>query len=286
MGSRALKQDIKRISIVTVCRNAEQAIAETMQSVLHQTAVLSGRVELDYQVRDGASTDRTVETARSLQTPAVDIVSEPDAGLYDGLARALPRCRGDVVAYLNAGDYYHPRAFDVVLDVMETHPVDWLTGMTVLYNERSQVIGCSQPYRYRRRLIRRGLYGPLLPFIQQEATFWRRSLHRWVDFDRLASLRHAGDAFLWFSFADAHELAIVQSYLGGFKYQRGQISEDKPAYFDEMRRFSETPSVWDRTLARIDKRRWYRASKRRRFDAGHYAVFDLAAQRWSMTPRR
>jgi glycosyltransferase involved in cell wall biosynthesis len=63
----SLEGPIQRISIITVCRNAEASIADTMRSVLRQTAVLSGRVELEYLVHDGMSTDRTLEIVESLR---------------------------------------------------------------------------------------------------------------------------------------------------------------------------------------------------------------------------
>lgn len=283
----AEKRPLRRISIVTVCLNAEAYIAETMLSVLQQTAVLDGRIELEYIIQDGQSTDRTLEIVRSLQTPSVKLVSAPDAGFYDALSSALQACTGEVVAYLNAGDYFHKAAFDVVLDVMESHPVEWLTGLTTVYNDRSQVIGVDPPYRYRRRLIRTGLYGPRLPFIQQESTFWRASLHRLVDFDRLAAQRYAGDAYLWFAFASRCRLSIVQSQLGGFRLHAGQISENRSGYFDEMKRFADTPTWRDRWLAALDRMRWRKASSRARLrvNAGSYFVFDRKAGRWTNDPR-
>lgn len=266
-----------RISIVTACRNAEHYIAETMESVLQQTAVQSGRVELEYLIYDGKSSDGTLDVVRSLQTDSVQLVSEADIGLYDALSRALPACTGDIVAYINAGDYYDKHAFDVVLDIMQAHEdVAWLTGMTVIYNHRSQTINTANPIRYRRELIRCGLYGPTLPFIQQESTFWRSRLHALVDFRQLAALKLAGDAYLWHSFARECELWTVQAHLGGFKIHPGQLSENRDGYFEEMRSFSERAGWLDLLRVRKEERR----CRRKRYRHARYFYFDPTADRW------
>ena len=37
--------------------------------------------------------------------------------MYEALARGLSMATGDVCAYMNAGDYYHKTAFDVVAEL-------------------------------------------------------------------------------------------------------------------------------------------------------------------------
>lgn len=274
---------LRKISVVTICRNAQAYIKETMRSVLDQTAIRSGRLQLEYLVRDGASTDGTIETIRSLLTPEVDFVSRPDKGLYDALAPALQSCSGDIVAYINAGDYYHPRAFDVVLEVMQNSNVEWLTGMTVSYNRRSQVIGVAMPYRYRRDLMAAGMYdGKVLPFIQQESTFWLRRLHDGVEFDRMRMLRYSGDAFLWSQFARSHTLAVVQAQLGGFRFHPGQLSEAITDYRREMqswgarRRWHHYLKAWGDAVA------WRLPPRiKRGLNREEYYAYDMRLDRWA-----
>jgi FkbM family methyltransferase len=106
-----------KITIVTPCFNAGKYIHETIESVLNQRAVLSGRVGLEFIICDGKSSDNTVAIAQSFNHPAVTIVSEKDQGMYEALAKGLVRATGDICAYLNAGDVYAPAAFDAVLDI-------------------------------------------------------------------------------------------------------------------------------------------------------------------------
>lgn len=272
---------IARFSIVTPCKDAAARALETAESIVRQRAVRSGRVTLQYVVCDGGS-DATAELLRRELGDAVVVVRGRDAGMYDALARGLRLADGDVVSYLNAGDVYHPSAFDVVADVMEAHPVRWLTGMQVHCNEALQVTSASIPFRYRRDLVLRGLYGRGLPFLQQEATFWARSLQASVDLDVLASLRLAGDYYLWRCFARTEEPAIVASYLGGFTRHAGSLSGDLTAYRAEMARLADPPRAGDPLRVKWERRRWRTLSLagKKRLNPRLF-TWDEEARRWS-----
>lgn len=239
-----------RFTVITPCYNAARYIEETIQSVLAQTAVASGRVELEYWVIDGGSSDGTQDIALRYADLGVRLVSESDKGMYDALAKGFERATGEVCCYINAGDYYHPAAFDVVSDVMQSNSVQWLTGMYIIYNERSHVVLAQQPKCRPRRWIRQGFYGTVLPHIQQESTFWRTALLQDIDLAALRKYRLAGDFYLWHSFARRHALHIVSSYLGGFKLHAGQLSEQRGRYAKEVAQIcGQTPGLLARVLA-------------------------------------
>jgi glycosyltransferase involved in cell wall biosynthesis len=93
------------ISVITVCRNAEKVIAETMASVLAQ--VYSN---YEYIFVDGASADDTLPVIQSRLPQFTDrgipvrVVSEPDRGIYDAMNKGIRLARGKWVLMLNAGD--------------------------------------------------------------------------------------------------------------------------------------------------------------------------------------
>jgi len=93
------------VSIVTICRNVEGLVANTVRSVLHQTYP-----HIEYIIIDGASTDRTVAQIQEtlLQAPErkVTLVSEPDQGIADAMNKGARLAKGAIVAYLNVGDRY------------------------------------------------------------------------------------------------------------------------------------------------------------------------------------
>jgi hypothetical protein len=246
--------------------------------------VQSGRIALDYAVLDAASTDETAAVVGEFNSPLLRFISAPDSGMYDALARHLAVApAGSICCYLNAGDFYARSAFDTVADVFEQHPsVEWLTGMHVTYNERSQVISARLPFRYRRRLVRAGCHdGRRLPMVQQESTFWRASLHDGVDWTRFARCRLAGDAYLWQRFARRTELTIVEAYLGGFKLHGGQLSENLAAYRAEMRALSTPSRLTCRLAAAADLPLWHAPPRiKKLFNRRHLIRFDPVTRSW------
>ncbi len=272
---------IRRFTVVTPCRDAGARALVTAESILRQRALLSGRVSLQYLVFDGG-TDGTGELLRRELGNAVVVRVEPDGGMYDAVAKGLRMADGDVVSYLNAGDVYDPSAFDVVADVMETHGVRWLTGMQVHCNENLQVTQATIPFRYLREFVLRGVYGRRLPFLMQEATFWRRSLHATVDLDALSKLRLAGDYFLWRCFAQTEEPAIVASYLGAFTNHPGHLSGDLAEYHREMARLADPPRLLDALRVKRERYRWRNLSLRGRKRLNpRLFVWDEQSARWS-----
>lgn len=247
---------INKFSVITVCFNAEKYIEETIQSIIYQRAVIHNRVELEYIICDGGSTDNTLEIIRRYEKEhKLIVISEKDKGMYDALTKGIKRVTGDVCSYLNAGDLYANTAFDVVLDIMENNQVAWLTGINTFYNDQSQVIAFLVPFRYRNAFVKSGIYGTVLPFIQQESTFWRSELNKTVDLERLRTFKMAGDYYLWNCFASHHQLHIVQSYLGGFKTHSGQLSGNMQLYFKEMNQIA-SPKLLLKALAYFDYLIW------------------------------
>jgi glycosyltransferase involved in cell wall biosynthesis len=284
MTTRATKARTA-FTIITPCINAERCIAETINSVVKNTAVEANKIDLEYIIYDGGSGDSTTEIIREMfsniksDNISTTLVSEKDNGMYDALAKGLKMAKGDVCAYINAGDFYAPTAFETVLDIFETRPVTWLTGYSVTYSARSQMVRVELPYKYRSRLIRRGLYGTRLPYIQQESTFWRTDLNQSLDYDRLARFRYAGDFYLWKTFCRQTELAIVEAWLGGFKKQPGQLSENVTEYQEELKAIADSANLFDYLLAKIDHYIWHLpASWKKKLNNDLLFRFDHAAQ--------
>jgi len=274
-----------KFSVITPCLNAAAHVVETAASVLGQSALRDG-AELEYIVCDGGSTDGTLEALRTLAAPAMRVISEPDGGMYDALARGLRLATGDVVAYLNAGDYFHPHAFAVVREVMNAFPdCRWLTGWAVVYNAAGAAVKLDLPPSYRRRLHRCGAYGAcggFLPPLQQESTFWRRELMQTVDFERLARLRLAGDYYLWRCFTETADLHIVSAQLGGFRVEPGQLSADRASYREEMLRLSSAPGPLDWLLVLYDKITWYLPpAVKKALNPRYLHLYDHGAERWT-----
>lgn len=244
-----------KFTIITPCFNAEELIEETIQSVLNQSALRKGLCTLEYIIVDGKSSDKTLERIRDITGlhPAVTVISEKDAGMYDALAKGIMRGTGDIYGYLNAGDYYSPHAFEILLELFEKEKVAWITGLHVSYNSKSYLVWCDLPFRYRKRFFSCGYYNAKkLPFVMQEATFWRKKLNSLIDLQRLSRFKLAGDYYLWHQFSGSEDLKIVSAYLGGFKVHQGQLSQNIMNYYKEMDSIVSKPSLFDLALYYFD----------------------------------
>lgn len=91
-----------KISVITVCYNAEKVIEQTMQSVVNQSYT-----DIEYIIVDGGSTDGTMELVREyVDDKRVRYISEPDNGIYDAMNKGIHLATGDYLEFLNAGDVF------------------------------------------------------------------------------------------------------------------------------------------------------------------------------------
>lgn len=92
------------LSIITVNLNNNDGLKKTITSVLSQSFR-----DFEYIIVDGASTDNSVNTIRSLidgdeVVPSIWI-SEPDSGIYNAMNKGIKYSSGDYLLFLNSGDY-------------------------------------------------------------------------------------------------------------------------------------------------------------------------------------
>lgn len=94
-----------KISVITICFNAEKEIERTIRSVLNQTYL-----DLEYIIVDGASKDGTVSVAKSIikeyPNRTVHLISEKDKGIYDAMNKGIKKATGEWVNMMNAGDVF------------------------------------------------------------------------------------------------------------------------------------------------------------------------------------
>lgn len=98
-----------KLSVITVCYNAEEFIDQTINSVIQQSY---GDVE--YIIIDGGSTDSTVKLIQKYSSHIDKWLSEKDGGIADAMNKGLSLATGDYVIYLNADDYFKNK--DVLLE--------------------------------------------------------------------------------------------------------------------------------------------------------------------------
>lgn len=104
------------VSVITVVRNGERHLEETILSVLNQTYD-----NVEFLVVDGASEDGTLDIVRKYENRVAYWISEPDRGVYEAINKGLALMSGLCWAYLSADDLYTPTAVEAAVDAFESN---------------------------------------------------------------------------------------------------------------------------------------------------------------------
>lgn len=91
-----------KISVITVVRNDERHIEDTIKSVLSQQYE-----SIEYIILDGNSTDQTVSIISKYQHRLAGFISEKDNGIYDAMNKGIRMATGDRIIFVNSGDIFY-----------------------------------------------------------------------------------------------------------------------------------------------------------------------------------
>ena len=195
-----------KFSIVTPNYNYGRFLKKNLQSVLAQVESGlersgassssehkndAGRAECDpgsfrveHIVIDGGSTDDSVQILErwdsSVRGPAAakesrysfQFVSEPDNGQTDAINKGLRRATGDIVAWLNADEWYLPGKLVLVAAAFAKHPdTDFVYGEPLFVDKDGMPIRVKRDHPFSRFVLL--YYGC---HISSCASFWRRTI--------------------------------------------------------------------------------------------------------------
>ncbi|MDO8344772.1 MAG: glycosyltransferase family 2 protein [Cellvibrio sp.] len=125
-----------KISIITVCYNSANTIGHTLRSVHEQT-----HGDIEHIIVDGESKDNTLAVVISEGAHVAKLVSEKDNGIYDAMNKGIQMATGDVVAFLNADDFYKDaNVLALVAQVMQAEQLDALYGDVEFFRPGQQDI--------------------------------------------------------------------------------------------------------------------------------------------------
>lgn len=286
------------ISVITPSYNQGCFIEENLISLQRQKYP-----RLEHIVIDGGSTDETAEVIERHRAHLAAYVSEKDDGQYDAINKGFDRASGEVLAWLNSDDLYLPGALQVVGEIFEKFPqIEWLTTRFPLaVGEDGRPIKVSSIYGFTREGFRLGENLPgfgwaATSYIQQESTFWRRSL--WQRAGGKIDLRYrvAGDFALWATFFKHAELYAVDVPLGCFRRHCSQRTATVfMAYAKEAKAILAEIGARPRTGIVANARIWLRESlptawrawviRRGLIDAAPAVTYDWSREEWVLEQR-
>ncbi|HTH54958.1 MAG TPA: glycosyltransferase family 2 protein [Cyclobacteriaceae bacterium] len=127
-----------KVSLLTVTFNSAATIADSISSVRSQDYP-----DIEYIIVDGNSKDGTLDIIRASKSDIDKWISEPDAGIYDAMNKAVKMASGEVVGILNSDDFYADQTIiSQVMTVFEDQSIDAVFGDLVFVdpNNLSKVV--------------------------------------------------------------------------------------------------------------------------------------------------
>jgi len=219
------------ISIVTPSFNQAPFLEQAITSILGQN-----HPSLEYVIMDGGSTDGSTAIIERHAAKLAFWTSGPDGGHYAAVNAGFARTTGEIMAWLNADDQYLPWTFSVVEEVFTQFPeIEWVTTRWPLrWDKRGRAVRCTMREGYARDAFFRGAYvpGDGRDVIQQESTFWRRSLWERAGGKLDTSFPLGGDFELWARFFKLTDLYGVDTPLSGFRVHGEQRSARQREQYD------------------------------------------------------
>jgi glycosyltransferase involved in cell wall biosynthesis len=239
-------------AIVVPNLNQSHFLPDALESLRHQTSAF------ELAVMDGGSVDEFDRVVEKYTDIITYLHSAPDEGQTAAIKAGKESVSGDIVAWLNADDYYFPQTLDKVATCFETHPdIDVVygdaihvspDGMFLSYfpviqefdaNDLTRTCFICQPACF----VRRGAY--------ERAGGLDLKLHFTMDWDLWCRLSSSGAKFYYLQ-----EVLAAVRYYPGTKTLSG-----------DLRRYKEIWRIEKKYGHRFFPRSWAGAYL---FDLGFY----------------
>lgn len=299
-----------KLSVVTPSFNQVDFIEETIRSVL-----LQDYPNMEYIIIDGGSTDGSVDIIKKYEKWLGYWVSEPDKGQSHAINKGWQRSSGEIIAWLNSDDVYHPGALFQAATYLSKHKtVGMVYGNCDIIDQTGKTTGVCPSMDFDLKSLVCNKW-----FISQPASFFRKtaieragkideSLHLVMDWELflriafndivayhpadLAKYRIWGDAKTQSqSIRSGNEKLVVLDRIFSSSNNRNNIAEYKKDAFSYVHRwtadaYKRNHCMW-RALQHYIKSIWYRPeligdeSMQRNLIASFYRGLRMAA---SSTP--
>ena len=97
------------ISLITVVKDGDKFLEETIKSVLNQSYK-----NFEYIIIDGGSKDGSLDIIKKYSSRIDYWVSETDNGIYDAFNKGMRLALGDYIGIINSDDVFLPNALEIL----------------------------------------------------------------------------------------------------------------------------------------------------------------------------
>lgn len=218
------------VSVLMTSYNREDYIAEAIQSVLSSTFQ-----NYELIISDDASTDRTVEIAKSYAAKDSRIqvyINEKNLTDYPNRNKAAAYAKGKYIKYLDSDDVMYPYTLQIMVDYMEQFPQAGF-GLSAVHDDKPYPIVISPNRAYLEHFYTWGHFGraPGSAIIRRDA------------FEKIGGFtgeNMIGDFQLWFALGREHHMVKIPPNLTWNREHPAQESKTKYA--------KTYPILWKRVI--------------------------------------
>ena len=203
-----------KISIITVCYNAEKTIEKTIKSVLNQ-----GYKNIEYIIVDGNSTDNTMNIITNYRNEVDIIISENDNGIYDAINKGINASSGEIIGILNADDIlFNNNIITKIVEVfIESPELEAVIGDIIFQDSSNKIRRYYSSQKWSIHKFSSGYMPPHPSFYCKKINFHKFGLYN-------TSFKIAADYELLIRFLKIHNLSYKYVPLIFVKMSLGGVS--------------------------------------------------------------
>lgn len=205
----------QRISVVIPCYNSARFLDEALRSVHEQTRPVDEII-----VVDDASTDESAAIARAAQVTCISL--DRNRGPGAARNRGISSSTGDLIAFLDADDYWMPTHIEEVAGLLERYPASVVAFSRIQRFGEEDVV--APPY------VPEGppsfMFWQLIEenIVAQSSAVVRREVLRNEAYDE--SLRYSEDYDLWLRLARRFQFVCTSAVTAGYRVHPNQASRN------------------------------------------------------------
>jgi len=217
------------VSIVVPVYNAENFLAESLDSITNQTYP-----NIEILVMDDASTDGSAEIIRSYGDKLTHIRNENNLGQFGNVNRGIKKTKGEFVCVYHADDIYKPKIVEKEAQyLIQNQSAGAVFCMDIFIDARGKVynqltlpqsVTGGGPFDY--EAILNALLTYKNVFLIGPTSMVRRGVYFDVGFYNEEEYGIAGDLEMWARIAKKYDLGIIEEHLQYYRHDHGNLSQN------------------------------------------------------------